>query len=342
MFQYPEYQLFEENVAKDVAYGPKNMGLSEEETEQRVREALELTGLPYDEFAGRSPFDLSGGQKRRAAIAGILAMRPEILILDEPTAGLDPETHREILDMICRIRETTGATVLLVTHNMDDAARLCDRILVMDQGRLIMEGTPGKVFSQADMLKKIGLGLPSGAEFAWQLKQHGIDIGDGILFPGRRCGCCRIPVPSEAAGGKQMLRDITLGQYYQKDSVIHRLDPRTKILAVILYIILLFFIRDFGGYAVAAVFVGGTIAASGVPLRFILRGMKPIALILLITFIINIFLYPGTIIAAAGPLKITEEGLRAGFFMAFRLLMLVFGTSLLTYTTKPMQADRWI
>ncbi len=134
-----------------------------------------------------------------------------------------------------------------------------------------------------------------------------------------------------------MLRDITLGQYYPGDSVIHRLDPRTKITAVIVYIILLFCIRDFGGYAVAAVFVGGTIAASGVPLKFIVRGMKPIAVILILTFLINMFLYPGTVLVAAGPLKITEEGLRQAFFMAFRLLMLVFGTSLLTYTTKPMQ-----
>ncbi len=181
VFQYPEYQLFEETVAKDVAYGPGNMGLSEEEKEQRVREAMALTGLPYDEFAGRSPFDLSGGQKRRAAIAGILAMRPEILILDEPTAGLDPQTHREILDMICRIRESTGTTVILVTHNMDDAARLCDKILVMDQGTLVLSGTPEEVFSQPGMLKQIGLGLPSGAEFVWSLRQRGIDVGTGIL-----------------------------------------------------------------------------------------------------------------------------------------------------------------
>ena len=121
-----------------------------------------------------------------------------------------------------------------------------------------------------------------------------------------------------------MLRDITLGQYYPKDSVIHRLDARTKIIAVIVYIILLFLIRDFFGYAVAAVFVGAVIAVSGVPFRFILRGMKPIAVILIITFIINMFMYPGTILVSAGPLKITEQGVRQAFFMAFRLLMLVF------------------
>ena len=134
-----------------------------------------------------------------------------------------------------------------------------------------------------------------------------------------------------------MLRDITLGQYYQKDSVIHRLDPRMKIIAVIVYIIMLFMIKDFIGYAITAVFVIGVIAASGVPLRFILRGMKPIAVILAITFVINLFMYPGTILVSVGPQDITRQGVRQAFFMAFRLLMLIFGTSLLTYTTKPMQ-----
>ena len=134
-----------------------------------------------------------------------------------------------------------------------------------------------------------------------------------------------------------MLRDITLGQYYQKDSVIHRLDPRVKIIAVIVYIIMLFMIKDFIGYGITAVFVIGVIAVSGVPFRFILRGMKPIAVILAITFIINLFMYPGTILVSLGPLDITRQGVRQAFFMAFRLMMLIFGTSLLTYTTKPMQ-----
>ena len=182
VFQYPEYQLFEETVEKDVAYGPKNIGFSEEEILRRVKEALQLVDLSYETFARRSPFDLSGGQKRRAAIAGVLAMQPEILILDEPTAGLDPETHREILDMVCRIREKRGTTVILVTHNMDDAARLCDRILVMDQGRLLRCGTPREVFSEPGLLKSVGLGLPEAAELLDLMRESGVSVREGVLF----------------------------------------------------------------------------------------------------------------------------------------------------------------
>ncbi len=183
VFQYPEYQLFEETVAKDVAFGPKNMGFDSEETERRVREALSLVDLDYESFALRSPFELSGGQKRRVAIAGVLAMQPSVLILDEPTAGLDPRSHTEILDMVCRIKESKGTTVILVSHNMDDVARLCDKVLVMDQGRLALFGTPREVFSQARLLKKIGLGLPEASELIEQMRSLGAEIGENVLFP---------------------------------------------------------------------------------------------------------------------------------------------------------------
>ena len=183
VFQYPEYQLFEETVAKDVAYGPKNMGMTEEEIQQRVREALDLVDLPFDEYGSRSPFELSGGQKRRAAIAGVIAMEPEVLILDEPTAGLDPATHRDILDMICRIREQRGTTVIFVSHNMDDIARLCDRVLVMDEGQLVMTGTPAEVFAQSQKLKDIGLGIPEAGELIEAMRRRGAKIGENALFP---------------------------------------------------------------------------------------------------------------------------------------------------------------
>ena len=135
VFQYPEYQLFEETVAKDVAFGPKNLGLSEAEAEERVREALELVGLDYELFKDRSPFDLSGGQKRRVAIAGVIAMKPEVLILDEPTAGLDPKAHKDVLAMVEEVHRITGNITILVSHNMADIARLSDKILVIDNGR---------------------------------------------------------------------------------------------------------------------------------------------------------------------------------------------------------------
>lgn len=176
VFQYPEYQLFEETVAKDVAFGPKNLGMSGDELDKAVKEALELVGLPYDDFGRRSPFELSGGQKRRAAIAGVIAMKPEVLILDEPTAGLDPQAHREILEMIQKIRLERGCSVVLVSHNMDDVARLCDNVLVMHGGRLELRGTPEEVFSRDRMLKDIGLGLPAGGELMWELKKHSVSL----------------------------------------------------------------------------------------------------------------------------------------------------------------------
>ena len=171
VFQYPEYQLFEETVAADVAFGPGSQGLSPEEKEKRVREALELVSLPYEEFADRSPFELSGGQKRRAAIAGVLAMHPEILILDEPTAGLDPQAHRDILDMIRNIKDSWGCSIILVSHNMDDVNTMCDRVLVMDSGKLVLQGSPREVFSRKEFLKGIGLGLPAEGELLYALEK---------------------------------------------------------------------------------------------------------------------------------------------------------------------------
>jgi energy-coupling factor transport system ATP-binding protein len=177
LFQYPEYQLFEETVYKDVAFGPTNLGLTAEETDVRVREAMELVGLDFDELAGRSPFELSGGQKRKAAIAGVIAMRPEALIFDEPTAGLDPKSHADILGMIYKIRESRGVTVILISHNMGDVARAADKVFVMDKGRIVMEGTPHEVFSMGGALTSRGLGLPPVAEMAGMMKERGVDLG---------------------------------------------------------------------------------------------------------------------------------------------------------------------
>lgn len=177
VFQYPEYQLFEETVAKDVAFGPKQVGITGEELEQVVADSIRLTGLDYEEVKERSPFELSGGQKRRVAIAGVLAMKPEILILDEPTAGLDPSAHRDVLDLIRRIHRQEDMTILLVSHNMGDIAELADRVLVMNRGKLVMNGTPAEVFSRGEPLWEMGLGLPPATEFMERLKERmpGID-----------------------------------------------------------------------------------------------------------------------------------------------------------------------
>lgn len=177
VFQYPEYQLFEETVAKDVAFGPKQVGMTGEELDRVVEESIRLTGLDYEEVKERSPFELSGGQKRRVAIAGVLAMKPEILILDEPTAGLDPSAHRDVLELIRRIHRKERMTILLVSHNMGDIAELADRVLVMNRGKLVMNGTPAKVFSRGEPLWEMGLGLPPATEFMERLKERmpGID-----------------------------------------------------------------------------------------------------------------------------------------------------------------------
>ena len=177
VFQYPEYQLFEETVAKDVAFGPKQVGMTGEELDRVVEESIRLTGLDYEEVKERSPFELSGGQKRRVAIAGVLAMKPEILILDEPTAGLDPSAHRDVLELIRRIHRQERMTILLVSHNMGDIAELADRVLVMNRGRLVMNGTPAEVFSRGKQLREMGLGQPPAMEFMERLKERlpGID-----------------------------------------------------------------------------------------------------------------------------------------------------------------------
>lgn len=180
VFQYPEYQLFEETVQKDVAFGPQNLGLPEDEVNARVREAIELVGLDFERVKDVSPFELSGGQKRRVAIAGVLAMKPKVLILDEPTAGLDPKGRDEILGEIKQLHEKQGITVILVSHSMEDIANLVDRVLVMNRGKIVFFDTPRNVFKEADTLEKIGLGVPQVTYLVRKLREKGFDIKDCI------------------------------------------------------------------------------------------------------------------------------------------------------------------
>ncbi len=175
VFQYPEYQLFEETVYKDIAFGPKNMGLDSAEIDRRVREAAAIVGITEQQLEV-SPFDLSGGQKRRVAIAGVIAMEPEILILDEPTAGLDPEGREDILKNIDTYRKTKNATVMMVSHSMTDVARLTDRLLVMNGARLVMDGTPDEVFAHSDELLEMGLDIPEITRVFMHLRTLGMDV----------------------------------------------------------------------------------------------------------------------------------------------------------------------
>lgn len=177
VFQYPEHQLFEETVFKDVCFGPKNLGLTQKEVELRAYEALKSVGLP-DECFYQSPFDLSGGQKRRVAIAGVLAMKPEVLILDEPTAGLDPKGREEILEQIVKLREERGITIILVSHSMDDVAEYVDRILVMKKGSIMYDDVPREVFKHYKELEEIGLAAPQVTYVMHQLEANGLDVDE--------------------------------------------------------------------------------------------------------------------------------------------------------------------
>lgn len=176
VFQYPEYQLFEDTVEKDVAFGPKNMKLEKDEITRRVKRALEVVGLDYDEFANRSPFDLSGGEKRRVAIAGVIAMQPKILVLDEPVAGLDPSGREEILSLIKKLQREVSPTIIMVSHNMDDIAVIADRIIVLKDGEIVGDGTPKSVFSNRALVGKAGLDVPTATRLCDEFIKNGIDL----------------------------------------------------------------------------------------------------------------------------------------------------------------------
>ena len=185
VFQFPEYQLFEDTVAKDIAFGPKNMKLSKEEIDRRVRNAMEVVGLPYEIFAERSPFELSGGEKRRAAIAGVIAMEPQILVLDEPVAGLDPAGRREILELIAKLKKEVSPTIIMVSHYMDDIAAMATRIVALKDGKIVADGAPERVFGDREKAREAGLDLPSAAKIADRLRARGIDVSTEIVTLGQ-------------------------------------------------------------------------------------------------------------------------------------------------------------
>ncbi|MGN0775610.1 MAG: energy-coupling factor transporter ATPase [Candidatus Ventricola sp.] len=180
VFQYPENQLFEETVEKDIAFGPRNLGLDEAEIDRRVRDAMRRVALNYDRLHERSVFELSGGQMRRVAIAGVLAMEPQVLVLDEPCAGLDPRGREEILGLIKKLHEEAGTTIVMVSHSMDDVASLAERVIVMNHGEVVMDGVPRDVFSCGEELRGMGLDVPQAVQLAGKLRERGFDIPEGI------------------------------------------------------------------------------------------------------------------------------------------------------------------
>lgn len=181
VFQYAEYQLFEETIEADIMFGPRNLGLSEEEILSRAKKAMELVGLDYETYKNKSPFDLSGGQKRRVAIAGVVAMEPKVLILDEPTAGLDPKGRDEILGELQKLHKAYNMTVILVSHSMEDVAKVADKIFVMDEGKCVLDGTPKEVFKEVETLEKVGLGVPQVTYLMKELNKVGFKLPDDIF-----------------------------------------------------------------------------------------------------------------------------------------------------------------
>lgn len=181
VFQYPEYQLFEETIEKEISYGPKNLGLSDEEITLRVKKAMNLVGLDYEMYKEKSPFDLSGGQKRRVAIAGVVAMEPKVLILDEPTAGLDPKGRDDILNEVKKLHNEYKMTIVLVSHSMEDVAKVADRILVMNDGKCILDGNCAKVFNEIDTLESVGLAVPQVTYLKKILNEKGFNISDEVF-----------------------------------------------------------------------------------------------------------------------------------------------------------------
>ncbi|MGL4742557.1 MAG: energy-coupling factor transporter ATPase [Sarcina sp.] len=181
VFQYPEYQLFEETIEKDIEFGPKNMGLDSEEITKRVKKSMEMVGLDYETYRNLSPFELSGGQKRRVAIAGVIAMEPKVLILDEPTAGLDPKGRDDILAQIKILHENYKMTIILVSHSMEDVAKIATRVIVMNEGDVALDGTVSEVFKEIETLEKIGLGVPQVTYLIRELRKKGFDISDDIF-----------------------------------------------------------------------------------------------------------------------------------------------------------------
>ncbi|AZR74748.1 energy-coupling factor transporter ATPase [Anoxybacter fermentans] len=181
VFQYPEHQLFEETVEKDISFGPRNLGLNEDEILKRVQWAMRLVGLNYEEFRNRSPFQLSGGQKRKVAIAGVLAMKPQVLILDEPSAGLDPMGRNQLLQLLALLNKDYQMTIILVSHRMEEVAELANRLLVMNKGELVLDDTPRNIFQNVQLLEEIGLGIPQVTRLLWELKKRGCEVRTDLL-----------------------------------------------------------------------------------------------------------------------------------------------------------------
>lgn len=333
VFQYPEYQLFEETVYKDIAFGPKNMKLSEDEVHRRVMEAASFVELTED-LLGLSPFELSGGQKRRVAIAGVIAMEPKVLILDEPTAGLDPKGRAQILGNIRTYQAAKDATVIMVSHSMEEIADSVERLVVVNDAHIAMDGMPREVFSQASELERMGLAVPQVTKVFLRLKELGLAVDSSVYTTVQAKE--QLMMLKARREVRWMLKDITIGQYFPGSTAVHRMDPRTKILDVLLYIIALFTCQGIIGYLLVLTFLASAVWISKIRLKTILKGVKPLIFIIVFTAILNMFYTPGNELFHIWKLRVTDAGVKNAVLIVARIIMLITGTFLLTYTTSPM------
>ena len=268
------------------------------------------------------------------ALAGVLAMEPEVLVLDEPTAGLDPAGRENLMANIRDYHRNKGKTIILVSHSMDEIARNVDRILVLKNAHVLMQGTPAEVFARGEELLSAGLDVPQITRIAMELKRRGVDIDPAVYT----VEALERQLLALRKGGSGMLKDITLGQYFPGNSIAHKLDPRTKILLVTLYIIALFSAKGWMGYAVMAVTLAACVKVSHVGLRALVRGLKPLVFIIAFTGILNMFFTPDThYLWEWGILRVSVKGIENALFMVIRIMLLVMGTFLMTYTTSPIR-----
>ena len=324
-------------MEKDVAFGPKNMGLPKEEIARRVKEALQFTGIG-EELAESSPFDLSGGQKRRVAIAGVIAMQPEVLVLDEPAAGLDPRGREEIFSNVQAYQRTTGKTVVIVSHSMEDMARYAEDLIVMNEGKPVLSGSCKEVFAHRAELEKTGLAVPQITTLMERLRELGMPVSSEI-YTVEEAKNALLPL---LEGGRSMLKDITLGQFFPGKSLLHRLDPRTKILCTILLVVIVFLAKSMLAYGVLLLLTGILMALSRIPLRTLLKSVKPLIIVILLTSLLNMFFTSGENVLVDVRfwffhIVIRAEGVVSALKMALRIILLVLDTSVvLTYTTSPI------
>ena len=330
VFQYPEHQLFEETIAQDIAFGPKNLGLSADDVDERVRDAMKFVGLDYDTYAERSPFHLSGGQMRRVAIAGVVAMDPDFLVLDEPSAGLDPFGREEIFEEIIRLHKEKGITVILVSHNMEDISRMASRLVVLDKGRIVLDGEPMDIFNNhRDELQAVGVDVPPVSVTMEYLREQGLDVSNRVLSVDVRY--------KQFSKEVTMLNNITIGQYFPGNSFLHRMDPRAKIIATTIFVVAIFLANSPLAYGVVGGFTIFSMLLSRLPLRLMWSAIKPLWIIIVFTMGIHIFTTPGNPIFQWGIINITDYGVAMGLQMAARLIFLILFSSLLTYTTSPIR-----